>query len=121
MASFEFTGKPAVTELARDLDGAAAGLAGKASKLVTTTARKIRDDARGLAPVDTGALRQSIIYRSHGPFAASIGPTARHGLFVERGTSKMAPQPFLGPATDRNEAGFTAAAAVLGSEALEGG
>lgn len=78
--------------------------------LVSTVTRKAGNDiertAKILAPVDTGYLRNSISTSVEGSgHAASItvevGPTANYGAFVEDGTSRMAPQPYMGPATDR--------------------
>ena len=33
---------------------------------------------------------------------AAVVATASYAPFVEQGTSRQAPQPFMGPATDRN-------------------
>lgn len=58
-------------------------------------------DAQILAPVDTGLLKTTIDVDVDGlSFAA--GPTAEHGVYQELGTSEMPPQPYLGPAFDRN-------------------
>ena len=35
--------------------------------------------------------------------------TANYSAFVEYGTSRMAPRPFVGPAKERNEPGFVQA------------
>jgi len=72
-------------------------------------------EAKSLAPVDTGALKQSVgmkITQDKGldTNIVSIGPRYKkkpkdgkkspgiYGLFVEIGTSKMAPRPWLRPA-----------------------
>ncbi len=78
---------------------------GKAVRLVSSaiakTAHDIEADAKLTVAVDTGNLRNSI--SSHiGLLDAVIGPTASYGGFVEYGTSRMAPQPYMGPAADRH-------------------
>lgn len=50
------------------------------------------------APVDTGALRNSIQARATGPGEAIVGVGMLYGPFVEYGTSRMKERPFLGPA-----------------------
>lgn len=56
--------------------------------------------AKLAAPVDTGNLRNSISADIRG-LTAEVGPTANYGRFVEEGTSRMAPQAYMGPAFDR--------------------
>ena len=115
-----FEGVTEVGRLAADLSGASEEVAVRGLKLVQETARTIRDDARGLAPVRTGGLRRSITYRTTGPLEAEVGPTKFTAHFVEFGTSKMAPQPYMGPATDANEGPFAEACEKLAGDALEG-
>lgn len=60
-------------------------------------AEDIADDAQANAPVDTGELRASIhTEKTDNGLAVVVG--AAYGAFVELGTSKMAAQPYLGPA-----------------------
>lgn len=54
-------------------------------------------NAKALAPVDTGHLRDSITHKAHGN-AVTIGTVVEYASFVELGTSKHAAQPFLEPA-----------------------
>lgn len=88
------------------------------SLIVRKTAFDIEADAKILAPVDTGNLRNSISTdftgdgRSAG-MAAEIGPTAEYGIYQEFGTSVMPGQPFLGPAYDRRIGPYTEALALL--------
>lgn len=90
-----------VRAFAAELDNAADRVGELAQMVLRKTAADIKRDAQALAPVDTGALRNSITYRVQG-LEAEIGPTVHYGGFVEYGTSRMAPQPYLGPAMDRN-------------------
>jgi len=76
---------------------------GKRSK-----ARDHRASAPGQPPaVDTGRLWSSIgvDVRNDG-LAADIGPTVFYGKYLELGTKKMAPRPFMEPAMEANEGPF---------------
>ncbi|MBO0826211.1 MAG: HK97 gp10 family phage protein [Streptosporangiales bacterium] len=98
---------------------AAAGLAIHAGvrKAIVKTAHDIEADAKALCPVDTGYLRSSIT-ADIGDMDAEIGPTANYGAYVEFGTSRMGPQPYMMPAADRREPELTDAIAVLVGELL---
>lgn len=62
---------------------------------------KVQNEARRLAPVDTGRLRASIIAvdgtDSRGPFV-KVGTNVAYAPFVEYGTSKSPAQPYMRPA-----------------------
>lgn len=81
--------------------------------------------AKNRVPVDTGNLKGSIGHSdlrtvgSTGSIGGEFGPTAEYGPYVEHGTSRMAPQPFMGPAADHIAPGFEQAMARLAQEALE--
>lgn len=94
---------------------------GRVGKEVASAVRKTTQDVvRGAkigSPVDTGNLRASISSEVEGDgrtssVRAEIGPTANYGGFVELGTSRMGPQPYLGPAFDTATESF---AEVLGT------
>jgi HK97 gp10 family phage protein len=74
----------------------------RAAEAVATTAQKVEDTAREIVAVRTGATRDSIQTTQSGA-SAEIGPTTPWATFVEFGTYKDAPQPFMGPAGDRHE------------------
>jgi HK97 gp10 family phage protein len=74
----------------------------RASDAVQEAAEAIAADARSLAPKLTGRLAGSIEVDGSGT-SAEVGPTVDYAPFVEFGTAYMAPQPFMGPATDRHE------------------
>ncbi len=72
----------------------------------------IEADAKALAAVDTGYMRGSISseFRGSGAsFYGVVGPSASYARYVEEGTSRMAAQPFMRPATDRRIPGYVAA------------
>lgn len=108
----------------------AASLNAGAGRLGARTAAVFRKGAfdmeatmKGLAAVDTGAMRGSISTdiigdgRS-GTMAAEIGPTVDYAVYVDGGTSTQPPQPFVGPAFDRHIGPLSAALAALGDELL---
>lgn len=88
-------------ELKADLGKLAARAVPAASRAIAKTAHDIEATAKQLAPVDTGNLQGSISSDIK-PLSAEIGPTASYGIYVEEGTSRMAPQPYMGPAADQH-------------------
>jgi HK97 gp10 family phage protein len=62
-----------------------------------TVLPKIADKAKRIVPVDTGHLQENIYpeVTSEGMFVVA---NTEYADFVERGTSKMAAQPYLRPA-----------------------
>lgn len=91
--------------LAADLTGASVRGAMLAGVVVRKTAADLEAQAKAFCPVDTGNLRSSIGTDLAG-LEATVGPTAAYGIYVEFGTSRMAPRAFLGPALDRVTPGF---------------
>lgn len=94
-----------VEALAAALGVAAAKTIPAATAAVAETANDAAETARGLAPVDTGALRGSIDVTVSG-LSAEVGSDIRYAGYVEYGTSDTAPQPFMGPAADQAEPAF---------------
>ena len=92
--------------LAVDLGKASAKGTILAARAIRKTALDIQADAQVLAPVDTGALRNSIGVTMSGPLAAEIGPTVHYAIYNEFGTHKMPARPFMGPAFDRRSPGL---------------
>lgn len=87
------------------------GALGEAGPRVVAGVRLVMDKtghdvvraAQQLAPVDTGHLRASIgVDIDPDGFGFEAGPTANYGHYVEFGTSRMSPQPYLFPAFDAN-------------------
>jgi HK97 gp10 family phage protein len=55
--------------------------------------------------IKTGRLRASITHRiiyEDAQVVGEVGTNVEYGIYLEYGTSKMAPRPFLGPALDEN-------------------
>lgn len=61
------------------------------------TASDICSTAKSLCPVDTGTLKNSIGYTVQ-QNSAVISANTDYAVYVEFGTSKMSPQPYLVPA-----------------------
>lgn len=123
MASFEFD-LSELNTLAADLTSAPEKVGQQARTVVRKTALDVERDAKTFVPVDTGNLKNSISHsdlrqiKTTGDISAEVGPTASYGIFVELGTSRMAPHAYMGPALDRNTPGFVAAMEELGGDIL---
>lgn len=102
--------------LGAQVSGAGPRIGAAGSAILRRAAAAIEADAKALAPVDTGNLRNSISTTTigdgrAGAMSAEVGPTAEYGVYQEYGTSAQPGTPFLGPAFDRQIGGFTAALA----------
>ncbi len=93
----------ALRRYAAELAGESKSLRARASQVVRKVAFDTEATAKQLAPVDTGNLRSSITTQVTGDgLSATVVATASYAHWVESGTSRMAPQPFMGPATEQN-------------------
>lgn len=63
--------------------------------------------AKRAAPVDTGRLRNSIAHAVKGD-AAYIGTNVEYAPYVELGTSRKAPKPYLRPAATQHGSEYKA-------------
>lgn len=61
----------------------------------------IEADAKTYVPVDTGALKESIYHKVEDN-TLEVGATMPYAIFVEFGTYKQRPQPYLTPAIEGN-------------------
>ena len=89
-------------QFAADLARAAAGLESSAEKRVDRVANRALATARSVAPVDEGDLRDGLRTRKEGGVRVVVEVTNYYVTFQEFGTSRMAPNPFIGPAVDRH-------------------
>lgn len=61
-----------------------------------------RASAPGEPPaIDTGNLLNSITHRMTGPTEGEVAVGAEYGVYLEMGTRRQAPRPFLGPAVEK--------------------
>ncbi|MFC4494068.1 HK97-gp10 family putative phage morphogenesis protein [Streptomyces ovatisporus] len=69
---------------------------------IDTWADELKATAKRLAPVDTGKLRKQIEsrvnYTSGNAWVGVWGSAREYAYYVEKGTSSMPDQPYLGPA-----------------------
>lgn len=93
-------------KLAIDLEWESSRVGAEAARAVKESANRVQSDARTRAPKGaTGNLRRSIGVDFYGDgrsvgLTAVVGPTAYYGKFLEGGTVKMSPRPFMQPALD---------------------
>jgi HK97 gp10 family phage protein len=65
---------------------------------------QMEEFARGIVPVRTGNLMASIFHDvDDDALSVTLGATADYASFVEYGTYKMKPQPFLEPAAETGQ------------------
>lgn len=69
-------------------------------KIANETAYEAAEIAKGLCPVDTGFLRESIRVEQTGGNRLKVVVDAEYAAAVEYGTSKSEAQPFLRPALE---------------------
>ena len=113
------TGYEDLLKLSADLGKASYEVTRKAQAVVAKTAHDIEADAKSFAPVDTGMLRNSISTTiGASGLSAEIGPTVHYAPFLEYGTRRMRPQPYMGPAAERRAEPFVQAIESLGGEFL---
>lgn len=61
---------------------------------------RIERGAKTGAPVDTGALKNTIFSAQAGSLTYKVTAPQHYAIYVEKGTRKMRAQPFLKPAID---------------------
>lgn len=106
MAEFQFETQE-IRRLARDVDAAVPEARKQARDTVRKGVFEIEKRGKVGAPYRTGNLRNSIesdFIGSNADLAqGETGPFANYGWFVEGGTERQAPQPYMGPAFDAVE------------------
>lgn len=113
--------------LAKDLGEAPKAAGHLVRTVVRKTAKDVERTAKGLAPVDTGNLKSSIstsdlrAMTTSGSVEAEVRATAEYSVYQEFGTSRMAAQPFMGPALDKHSPAFEEAMAQIVARAVSGG
>jgi HK97 gp10 family phage protein len=85
------------------LDRITAEMRPGAARIVEKYGTQIAGQAANNAPVDTGALRNSVTSESGmtGEMEYTVKDGVSYGVFVELGTSRMAAHPFLVPAVEK--------------------
>lgn len=81
----------------RRLEGLADRVAGVTEEAVAEFAQDVEDHMKGVVPVDTGRLRDSIEAQQAGD-GWTVGPRGvEYAEFVENGTSRSPAQPYVAP------------------------
>jgi HK97 gp10 family phage protein len=93
--------------LGADLERSAATAEVKTKTAIRSSISTTERVAKGLVPVKTGALRDSIEASADG-LTGTVTAGTDHAEYVEDGTSVMAPQPFMRPALERGAGELTA-------------
>jgi len=74
---------------------------GKVSEEILKVGKEMEQYAKTIVPVRTGYLRSTINFHVfERPLTFWFGATASYASYVEFGTRRMAPRPFLRPALD---------------------
>ena len=76
------------------------------SKALEIIGGKAESYAKRLCPVDTGNLRNSITHQQYDENTEVIGTNVEYAPYVELGTHKMAPRPYLRPAAEGHSAEY---------------
>lgn len=110
-------------DVGRDIRTNAGKVGAKAAMAFRKTIFDIEADAKDLAPVDTGALQNSISSEitgdgRFGRMAGEVGGTVDYEIYQELGTSTQPGKPHLSPAFDRRVPRFISAVEQLGAEIL---
>lgn len=109
--------------IAADLKSTADQTQKKARAVVRQAGLSVANGARTRAPVDTGFLRSSIRMRNaksgqRNTVSVEVTASAHYAVYVEYGTSRMGPQPYMAPAADRVMPTFAEAVSRIGGDLL---
>lgn len=106
-----------VHQLADDMRRHADATPGLAEKAVSKVGHDMLATWEETVPVDTGYLKSSGSLEVVG-LGFDLGPTAEYGEYVELGTSRMSPEPALGPAFDQHLPNLERALGAIGEQAV---
>ena len=84
----------------RELDRLTREMQPRAQRIIKATAFAVEGKAKQLAPVDTGALRNSLQSEPDGPYTWTVHDGVEYGVYQELGTYKMRAHPFMTPAVE---------------------
>lgn len=93
-------GKSELKVVFNNLDQIREDMRTQAGLAIRKAALDIEAQAKMNAPVDTGALRNSIAASKNDELSWQVAVGVNYGAFVEYGTTRMAAQPFLTPAVE---------------------
>jgi len=85
----------------RVLDAIAKGLDKNNDQVLGSVAFQVEAEAKVRAPVDTGALKNSIHTEKKKPGLYWVADGVEYGIYQELGTHKMSARPFMKPAVEK--------------------
>jgi HK97 gp10 family phage protein len=106
-----------VHALAADFFASEGRIRPKVTDAVQDAGEGIERDAQRMAPRLTGLLSSSV-RDTGGGLSVTVSTSVRYAVYQEYGTSKMAPQPFMGPALEANTPSFYAAVTAAAGDIL---
>lgn len=86
------------------LNNLIANLDGDADRAINAIAFQVEGRAKSFAPVDTGALKNSIQVSKQGNALYWVTDAVEYGIWQEIGTSRMPARPFMVPAVEATAA-----------------
>lgn len=105
-----------------DLGAATPRMREQAARQTAQSALDIEASGKGFAPVRTGNLRRSIHTEiGDGGLSAEVGTDVEYSAYVEYGTSRMAPQPYMRPAFEQHAPAYVEGMARIAGESVLGG
>lgn len=87
-------------------------------KTATDCEARAKENIVRMDAVDTGATLNSVGVDMETEHRGVVGPTTEYSPYIEWGTYKMPPRPFMGEAVDAVEPGFYAALEAVAGEPL---
>lgn len=84
------------------------GMAAAKAQALEIIGGKAESYAKKLCPVDTGRLRNSITHQQYDENTEVVGTNVEYAPYVELGTYKMGPRPYLRPAAENHTAEYKA-------------
>jgi HK97 gp10 family phage protein len=85
----------------RALDKLAASLNMETDRVIASAAFQVEAEAKVRAPVDTGALKNSIHTEPKGNKTYWVSDAVEYGIYQEFGTHRMSAHPFMMPAVEK--------------------
>lgn len=124
MIHVEIFSDGSLADIEQKLKTAGRRILGESGRVTRASGLQIEANAKAICPVDTGHLKGTIsatrLERGADYVSIGVDATASYAGYVEYGTSRQAPQAFLGPSLDRVGPDYEAGINAI-SDPLDGG